>query len=94
MISYTNKKGEKHVGVFSEEEDLNIQIKCLVFSWDGFLFLKSENRILSVTKDNNQNTQIIIFDKKSISEEIITIEEIQILFEYPQILFVKGTILK
>lgn len=93
MISYTNKKGENHVGVFSEEEDLDIENENIYYGIEGFSILEETYQILAITRVSNDGPEILVLDNNVDANTTMSWSEYtQIRFEYPNVLFIKGNI--
>ena len=93
MISYTNKKGENHVGVFSEEEDLDIENENIYYGVEGFSILEETLQILAITRVSNDGPDILVLDNNVDTNTTMSWSECtQIRFEYPYVIFIKGNI--
>ena len=93
LISYINKKGENHVGVFSEEEDLDIENENIYYGIEGFSILEETLQILAITRVSNDGPEILVLDNNvDASTTMSWSEYTQIRFEYPNVLFIKGNI--
>ena len=91
LISYSNKRGENHIGLFSEDEDLDIENEYGIYGWEAFSILQESSQVLAITRIDFSGPNIAIIDNNVDTNMVMSwTEHTQIRFEYPQVLFIKG----
>ena len=91
LISYSNKRGENHIGLFSEDEDLDIENEYGMYGCHAFSILHESNQVLAITRIDYSGPEIAVLDNNVDTNMVVSwSEHTQVRFEYPQVLFIKG----